>query len=247
MTSDAFSAKQGSGAAQALPYTQRGVWVRRHNRSLGWQRQKAMDEVFPLIAIDGEGLTETGSLAPSSLFDNPKAPVWMEIGFGCGEHVTGMLGQNPDVNIIGCEPFVNGVAALAHDLPREYVPRVRVLMDDALLLARSLADASIERLYILNPDPWHKAKHHKRRIVRPETLDEYARILKSGGQLIMSSDVPDLVEWMVTHTFNHPAFEWQARCAEDWRTPPQDWISTRYETKGAKGAARMSYLFFVRL
>jgi tRNA (guanine-N7-)-methyltransferase len=227
-------------------YTQRGVWVRRQNRGLNPQRQSAMDSVYPHIAIDESFLLSDASLAPSSLFDKPEFPVWMEIGFGGGEHVIGLLEQNPDINIVAIEPFVNGMAAFVKDLPQSFEPRVRVYMDDAVMLARSLADDSVERIYVLNPDPWHKARHHKRRIVRSETLDIYARILKSGGQLIMSSDVPDMVEWMVTHTFNHPAFEWQAECAQDWSTPPEDWITTRYEVKGAKGASKMSYLFFTR-
>ena len=223
----------------------RRVWGRRQNRPLNAQRQKAVDEVLPRISIDPVLLDEKGGLAPSSLFEADH-PVWMEIGFGSGEHVIGLLEQQTEINMVAAEPFVNGMAAFVKDLPEEYEPRVRVLMDDAMMLARSLADHSVERIYVLNPDPWHKARHHKRRIVRPETLDVFARILKPGGQLIMSSDVPDMVDWMVTHSFNHPAFEWQAGCTEDWSKAPEDWITTKYEVKGAKGAEKMSYLFFER-
>ena len=84
-------------------------------------------------------------------------------------------------------------------------------------------------------------------VERPETLDIYARILKPGGQLIMSTDVPYLAEWMLTHSFNHPAFTWTAKSASDWRIPPEDWVHTAYETKRAKGADKMVYLFFERL
>lgn len=173
----------------------------------------------------------------------------MEIGFGSGEHVTALLSQHRDHHFIAIEPFINGMSNFLKDIEPDKAAQVRtrVYMDDALKLVRSLAPSSIDRLYILNPDPWHKTKHHKRRIVRPETLDEYARILKPGAELILSSDVPDLSEWMFTHTFNHDSFKWTATCADDWRVAPENWIETRYAVKGAKGADQMSYLIFRRV
>jgi tRNA (guanine-N7-)-methyltransferase len=119
-----------------------------------------------------------------------------------------------------------------------------VHIDYAMMVANSLKDECLDGIYVLNPDPWHKKRHFKRRIIRGENLDVLARILKPGGTLIMSTDVLDLADWMVTEAFNHPAFTWSAKCAEDWRVPPEDWITTAYEVKGAKGANKMSYLFF---
>jgi tRNA (guanine-N7-)-methyltransferase len=120
-------------------------------------------------------------------------------------------------------------------------------MDDAMLLVHALEDACLDEIYILNPDPWPKKRHHKRRIVSQANLDEFARILKPGGTLIMTTDVPDLAEWMVTQATLHPSFHWTAQSARDWKTPPADWIPTRYETKGAKGAESMVYLIFERV
>lgn len=225
--------------------TQRRVWGRRQGRPLSPSRQLAMDEVFPTISISIDDLEEDRSLAPDNLFDVPRE-TWMEIGFGAGEHVIGLLEQSPDINIVAAEPYVDGVSTLIKDMPAEHHPRVRVLMDDAMMLARSLADDSISRIYILNPDPWHKTKHHKRRIVSDINLDVFARILKSGGQLVMTSDVPDMAEWMVTHAARHKDFNWLAESQADWSTAPEGWITTRYEVKGAKGAKRMTYLFFER-
>jgi len=127
---------------------------------------------------------------------------------------------------------------------------IRVYMDDAIPLTKSLQSESIDQIMVLNPDPWHKARHHKRRIINHDNLEIFARILKNGGQLVMTTDVSDLIEWMVTQTttFNgkHGTFEWNAQKADDWRSAPPNWIQTRYETKGAKGADKMHYLFFTK-
>ncbi len=226
----------------------RAFFGRRLGRPLRESRQRVIDELLPVLQVEESLVTQERDLSPSSLFDSAVRHITMEIGFGSGEHVIGLLAQNPDHHFIAIEPFINGMSSFLKDIAPDKAAqeRTRVYMDDALLLVRSLADSSIDRLYILNPDPWHKTKHHKRRIVRPETLDEYARVMKSGAELILTSDVPYLSEWMFTHSFNHEAFEWMARCASDWKTAPKNWIETRYATKGAKGADTMSYLIFKR-
>jgi tRNA (guanine-N7-)-methyltransferase len=217
---------------------------RRQNRPLNTSRAEAIDALLPVLSLDDGLLTEKGDLAPSSLFDSSYKECWFEIGFGSGEHLAELMRRHPENAYIGAEPFINGMAAFLKQIKDEPHNHVRVHMDDALMVANSLADSCLDGIYILNPDPWHKTRHHKRRIVRPETLDIYARILKPGGALIMSTDVLDLADWMLTHAFNHPAFEWSAKNAHDWREPPKDWITTVYEVKGAKGAKKMSYLFF---
>ena len=226
---------------------QKRVYGRRQSRPLNESRKAAFDELLPILKISEDALCEDHSLEPSTLFSFTPNEIWLEIGFGSGEHVAELMRRHPENAYIGAEPFINGMAAFLKDIARDdNHSNIRVHMDDAVMLARSLAPASLDGIYILNPDPWHKKRHWKRRIVRPETLDIYAHILKPGGQLIMSSDVPDMSEWMLTHTYNHPAFEWTARRANDWRTPPPNWITTKYEVKGAKGASAMSYLIFTR-
>lgn len=202
--------------------------------------------LLPSLSVPAEQLKENASLAPSSLFEGKRTQIWLEIGFGSGEHLAALMRRHPDYGWIGAEPYINGMAAFLKDIQDIENPPVRVHMDDALMLANSLMDASLDGVYILNPDPWHKRRHHKRRIVRPETLDVYARLLKPGGQLIMSTDVPYLADWMITHTARHPAFTWRAQNCRDWEIPPPDWVTTAYEVKGAKGAKKMAYLFFER-
>lgn len=221
------------------------LYGRRKGRPLNAARSDALAELTPLLGIPPEKLTEDGTLSPDTLFPAP-APAILEIGFGSGEHVKGMMEAAPDKNFLACEPFENGMAAFLKSIRATDLRNVRVLMDDALKLCRSLQDRCLEEIYILNPDPWHKTRHHKRRIVTPENLDLFARLLKPGGRLILSTDVPDLADWMITHTVRHTAFAWEARNCHDWQTPPPGWITTAYEVKGAKGAKKMCYLFFTR-
>lgn len=184
----------------------------------------------------------------ATLFGKNVEPVWFEIGFGSGEHLIGLMKQNPDVYMIGAEPFINGMANFLHAVDQEKLPveNVRVWMNDAILLAERLPDRSLERIYVLNPDPWPKKRHHKRRIINQDSLTTFARIIKPGGLLVMSTDVADLAEWMVTQTSMHPAFTWTAQKADDWRTMPPDWIPTRYEGKGKAKGRQQVYLMFMR-
>ena len=156
------------------------------------------------------------------------------------------LQEEPQTGFIGAEPFSNGMSAFLKSLPEKTPDNVRVHMDDAIPLVKSLKTNSIDKIMVLNPDPWHKARHHKRRIIQEQNLDEFARILKPNGTLLFSTDVPDLAEWMLTEAMQHHAFEWTALNRSNWENPPENWIPTRYETKGAKGAEKMRYFIFKR-
>ena len=134
-----------------------------------------------------------------------------------------------------------------YEIRDEAHDNIRVWQDDAVMLVDGLVDACLDGIYILNPDPWPKKRHHRRRIINAENLTRFARILKPGGQLILSTDVDDLANWMTVQTANHPAFAYQAERADDWRKPPAGWIATKYERKGAAAGRRQTYLSFSRL
>ncbi len=226
--------------------SKRGLFGRRQGRALSPTRQTVLDELLPKLQIPKEQLTEDHTLCPKSLFNTEKEEYWLELGFGYGEHVKGLMQKSPENGFLAVEPFINGMSAFLldiEDIPKEHL---RVFMDDGLILSRSLTEHSLDGIYILNPDPWHKKRHHKRRIVSHKNLDTFAKILKPGGKLYLTSDVEDLAEWMCTHTVTHPQFNWEAQSKADWYTPPKNWIPTRYETKGAKGAKKMVYMTFTR-
>lgn len=229
----------------------RKTYGRKIGRPLGKERTEALQALLPLLGIPEETLTERHNINPSALFNRPYNKYWLEIGFGQGEHLSALMRRHPDTGYMGAEPFINGVAALFKDIAADMSGspeniNLRLVNDDAMRLAFSLKENSLDGIYILNPDPWPKKRHHERRIVNTRNLDTFAKILKPGAALILSTDVPDLADWMVTQTCNHPSFQWQANRAEDWRIPPEDWIPTRYELKKARHAEKMCYLFFVR-
>ncbi len=188
---------------------------------------------------------------PSEPFD-PRAlkpdaaEVWLEIGFGGGEHMAAQAGRRPDLLILGAEPFQNGVASALRHIDEAELTNVRVLDGDARELMAHLPDASLDRVFVLFPDPWPKSRHNKRRIVQAETVAEFARLLKPGGQIRFASDWADYVDWSLQRFIANPAFRWPAERADDWRTPPADHITTRYEEKRLGDCAPV-FLDFVRL
>ena len=171
-----------------------------------------------------------GPFDPRTLLDGARE-AWLEIGFGGGEHMASQAARAPDVLIVGCEPFLNGVASAVRHVAEQGLKNVRIHDGDARELAARLPDASLDRVFILFPDPWPKARHHKRRIVQTEMVAELARLLKPGGRLRFATDVAGYADWALERILASPDFDWPAQKADDWRVAPSDHITTRYEEK----------------
>lgn len=204
---------------------------RRRGRPLGPTQARLIAEALPRLSVD----PTTPPADPARLFDPPRRRLWLEIGFGAGEHLAELAGANPDVGFIGCEPYINGVAKLLRAVKARGLGNVRVLADDARLLLTALPEACLERAYILFPDPWPKARHKRRRLVNGETVAEIARLLIDGGELRLASDHGDYVAWMLKACLEEPALDWTARGPADWRARPDGEPATRYETKALAG------------
>ena len=172
-------------------------------------------------------------------------PLWLEIGFGGGEHLVHQAGRNPDVSIIGAEPFINGVAMLLGKIRRAGVTNLAVHPGDVRDLFDVLPDASIDRAFLLYPDPWPKARHHRRRFVTPEHLAPLARVMRPGAHLRVATDIPDYVRQTLQEVPRH-GFDWLAGRPSDWREPWDDWLSTRYEQKALREGRVPHYLTFLR-
>jgi tRNA (guanine-N7-)-methyltransferase len=179
---------------------------------------------------------------PAALFAPTVREVWLEIGFGGGEHLVWQAKEHPDVGFLGCEPFEDGVIKLLSAIERDGLANIRVCAGDARPLLRLLPQASIGRLFVLFPDPWPKKRHHKRRIVSTATFAEIARILRPGGELRVATDVAEYACAMLDTALHNRALRWTARGPEDWRQRPPDWPQTRYEAK-AIAAGRRCYFF----
>jgi tRNA (guanine-N7-)-methyltransferase len=201
-----------------------------------------MDETLPRFAI---GL-DAGLTRPRDLFDPPVDRLWLEIGFGTGEHLAAQARNHRNIGMIGCEPFLNGVATLVEEIDRDALHNIRIFPDDARDLLDALPDASIARCFILFPDPWPKRRHHRRRFISAENLDSLARVLRDGAELRLASDHRDYIRWMLFHTLGHGAFEWTARGPADWRERPDDWPATRYQAKAVARGDECTYLRFLR-
>jgi tRNA (guanine-N7-)-methyltransferase len=187
----------------------------------------------------------SGRLDPRTLFGAERGLVWLEIGFGAGEHLAIQAATHPQKGIIGCEIFENGIVKLLARLERCLLENIRVFPGDARLLIEALPPASTERVFILFPDPWPKRRHNKRRLVSEEVLDSLAEIMTDGAELRLATDDQDYLCWILERVTNHPAFEWVARRPFDWRTRPQDWPATRYEEK-ARVAGRTAVFLRIR-
>lgn len=166
--------------------------------------------------------------------------VWLEVGFGGGEHVIHQAGENPDVGIIGCEPYINGVAMLLGKVRKASVDNLRIYPGDVRDMFDVLPDASISKAFLLYPDPWPKARHHRRRFVTPEHLEPLARVLKQGAEFRVATDIPDYVR----QTLEEVPQAGFARVGDDMATPWGDWISTRYEQKALREGRTPHYLTF---
>ncbi len=201
---------------------------RRRGKTLRRNALGLIDGLLPRLAIAIPGPNDR--IDPRLLFAEPVGEVWLEVGFGGGEHLADLAEAHPRVGMIGAEVFRNGVASLLAHIQGRGLENIRLFPEDIRLLFPALPEASLGRVFVLFPDPWPKSKHAERRFIGPETLDDLARLLVDGGQLRVASDDPVYVAWAAKHLDAHPAFE-KVLATTDRSMLPPDWPATRYEQK----------------
>ncbi len=202
----------------------KGKSLRRHHLSL-------MEALLPRLRV--------GLDAPLSNLNERR---WLEIGFGGGEHLAHQAALHPGVSFIGAEPFINGVAKALALIELKGLGNVRIHDADARPLLEALPEASLERVYLLYPDPWPKARHNKRRFVSADTLAHIHRLLVPDGLFLFASDIDDYVGWTREHVAAHGGFSEEG----DPSRPYENWIETRYEAKARREGRSSSYLSFRR-
>ncbi len=216
---------------------------RRRGHKLSSNRQALIDTLLPDIRIVPP---DTGVFDLEAAFSGPVNNIWLEVGFGGGEHLAAQARAHPDIGFIGCEPFINGIASLLSLIERDGLANVRIFDDDARKLFPVLPDAVFGRIFALYTDPWPKKRHHRRRFISEDTAETLIRLMKDDAQLRLASDHMGYVGWMLEHLSGRSELEWRARSKRDWMEPPSDWVETRYENKAkAKGLAP-AYLCFTR-
>lgn len=205
--------------------------------------QEDLDRLSP-GAVEWEANPDRTPLDLDALFG--ARDLWLEIGFGGGEHLVHQAAGNPDVGIIGAEPYINGVAMLLGKIRDAGVDNLRIHPGDARDLFDVLPAGSVSRAFLLYPDPWPKARHHRRRFVTPEHLEPLAQCLKPGAIFRVATDIPDYVRQTLEEV-PKAGFEWLAEGPDDWRKPWNDWLSTRYEQKALREERTPHYLTFRKL
>ena len=220
---------------------------RLYGRAAGKPLSKAqmarVETLLPELAIPESA---AGALQPLPLFGGKVREAWLEIGFGGGEHLAGQAGRHPDVGFLGAEPFLEGVAKLLSAVERDRLANVRVRRGDARDLVEQLSPQSIDRVFILFPDPWPKTRHRKRRLVQPGFVDELARVMKPGAGLRFATDWADYADRALADILRDGRLEWTAQRADDWRKPPADHVTTRYQEKRLGDCAPVFFDFVRR-
>lgn len=222
----------------------RNFYGRRQGRPLRENRKKLMETLLPSITV---AVRPNETIDPAALFASPKKEYWLEIGFGGGEHLAWQAKQNRDVGLIGCEIFLNGIASALSHIDADKLENVRIYPEDVRDLLPALEPQSFSKIFLLFPDPWHKARHAGRRFVNQANLDIVAYLLKPGGEFRIGSDDPVYIGWSLAHTTRHKAFKWLATSAADWAIRPDDWPPTRYEQKAIRQGRVPHYFRFKRV
>ncbi|MGR1581445.1 tRNA (guanosine(46)-N7)-methyltransferase TrmB [Thalassobius sp. S69A] len=224
----------------------RNFYGRFKGKGLRDSQQRYLDEDLQKLspgAVSWEQNPERTKLDLEALFQG--RDVWLEVGFGGGEHMVHQAQQNPQVGFIGCEPYINGVAMLLGKIRDAGCDNIRIHPGDARDMFDVLPEQSISRAFLLYPDPWPKKRHHRRRFVTPEHLKPLHRVLKPGAIFRVATDIPDYVRQTLEEV-PKAGFDWLAERPDDWRQPWGDWISTRYEQKALREGRTPHYLTFVR-
>jgi tRNA (guanine-N7-)-methyltransferase len=224
--------------------TRRNFYGRRKGKSLRPAQKRDLEHLKDLSpgAVTRDENPDRTQLNPASIFGGD-TEIWLEIGFGGGEHLVHQARNNPNIGFIGCEPYINGVAMLLGKIRDARLDNLRLHPGDARDLLDVLPDASLSRVFLLYPDPWPKKRHHRRRFVTPEHLIPLSLKMKPGAILRIATDIDDYVRQALEEV-PKCGLHWQAERASDWKEPWPDWITTRYEAKALREGRVPTYLTF---
>jgi tRNA (guanine-N7-)-methyltransferase len=220
------------------------TYGRRCGRKLRSSKQELMETLLPKIQITlGESLNLENYTQKAERRSVYKG-CFLEIGFGAGEHLALQAAAHPDILMIGCEPFVNGVANLLELIEKENLSNIRIYPNNALHLLESLPDNFLDHIFLLFPDPWPKKGHHKRRFVQKETLTLLAQKLSPQGKLLIATDHADYFEWILERASAHEDLVFLNPDPKTWAVFPELWTQTRFQGKAIRAGRESRFLWF---
>jgi tRNA (guanine-N7-)-methyltransferase len=220
---------------------------RRHGRRLRPRQVNFLEEGMSRFGLSQDLPTDDGSITPISFFDHAPEDIFLEIGFGGGEHLAFCAAEHPEAGYIGAEPFMNGVASLCRHLIENRSENIRIWPEDVRLLLPSFAPESFAGIFVLFPDPWPKHRHRERRIIQQPMLDELYRLIRPQGTLLLASDEPTAKTWMLSQMMRRHDFRWLAKSQADWKSPPENWSGTRYKAKADREGRPSSWFVFKKV
>jgi tRNA (guanine-N7-)-methyltransferase len=235
-------------AEEAANHPWRNLYGRRRGKALRPGQRRLLDELLPRLRVPGvapPGDPVRSAVDPRALFPDGR-PLWFEVGFGGGEHLVHQAQANPGIGLIGCEPYVNGVAMALARIAAGGIGNVRLHPGDARDLIELLPPASLARVFLLYPDPWPKARHARRRFMHPGNLAMLARVMPAGAELRLATDIAEYVAHALEAVNAGEGFRHDPQNGPDHATPWPDWPGTRYEAKALGAGRRGHYLTFIR-
>ena len=214
---------------------------RRKGRPLRNTSKRLLEELLPAYVVPDN------TSDPAKLFTHNPSKLYLEIGFGGGEHLAMVAKNHPENAYIGAEPFLNGVSSFLKYCQNEALKNVRIWPDDIRLQLSSWPNECLDGIFIMFPDPWPKIRHSSRRIINKDNLAAFARLIKVGGSLRMASDHASAKNWILSGMLENPYFDWTAERPDDWNVQPHDWPETRYMRKALKEGRRPAWFDFKRV
>ena len=236
------SQRPGAATPRETEANSPGLHGRRRGKKLGAHHVSLLRMVLPCLSVDASRPIPD----PASLFPDRPAALWLEIGFGGGEHLAAQAHAHPNIGYIGCEAFLNGIAKALALIEAGRLRNVRLYDGDARAVIEALPTATLDGAYLLYPDPWPKRRHHRRRFLSDEMLTRLARIMRPGAELRFATDIDDNAGWSLARVLRSPDFVWAPAGSQDWQRPWDGWTGTRYEAKAVRSGRRPAYLTFLR-